>query len=123
LRENLFLADRTDYALNPFEFGQWVNYTRDWTNGTYWMIGRLATGTSLSGYLTMSLENSDGTSNELGAFTITNGLGWTTFENVFLLDTNGNKVNVTLSWQKHFAGHERGQLIAELLRAGRSDGG
>ncbi len=97
LRENLFLADRTDYALNPFEFGQWVNYTRDWSNGTYWVIGRLATGTSLSGYLTLSLVNlDDDTTNELGTFTITNGLGWTTFENVFLLDTNGNKANVML---------------------------
>jgi hypothetical protein len=111
LRENLFLADRTDYELNPFEFGQWVNYTRNWTNGTYWIIGRLATGTSLSGYLTMTLENSDGTSNELGAFTVTNGLGWTTFQNVFLLDTNGNKVNVTLSGKSTLQVTSGGNLL------------
>jgi hypothetical protein len=96
LRENLFLADRTDYEINPFEANQWVNYTRDFTNGTYWVIGRLATGSSLSGFLTLSVINSDDTTNALGTFTITNGLGWTTFENVFLLDANGNKANVTL---------------------------
>ncbi len=96
LRENLFLADRTDYELNPFENDVWVNYTRDFTNGTYWIIGRLATDINLSGYLTMS-EVTDNTTNELGTFTVTNGLGWTTFENVFLLDTNGNKANVTLN--------------------------
>jgi hypothetical protein len=96
LRENLFQADRTDYELNPFNYGEWVNYTRDFTNGTYWIIGRLATDIGLSGTLTMSVVNPDSTHTLLGSFSITNGLGWTAFENVFLLDTNGNKANVTL---------------------------
>jgi hypothetical protein len=111
LRENLFLAERTDYELNPFDFGQWVNYTRDWTNGTYWMIARLATGTSLSGYLTVSEGNGDGTTNEIGTFTVTNGLGWTTFENVFLLDTNGNRANVTLDGKSTLQVTSGGNLL------------
>ncbi|HUD48535.1 MAG TPA: carbohydrate-binding protein [Candidatus Baltobacteraceae bacterium] len=93
LRENLFLADRTDYEINPFDPGDWVNYTRDFTNGTYWMIARVATG--ING--TLSVVNIDSPNTPLGSFTLTNGLGWTTFENVFLLDTNGNKVNLTLN--------------------------
>jgi hypothetical protein len=114
LRENLFLADRTDYALNPFEFGQWVNYTRDWSNGTYWVIARLATGTSLSGYLTMSEVISD-TTNELGTFTIPNGQGWTSFENIFLLDTNGNKVNVTLNGKATLQVTSGGNLLPNFF--------
>jgi hypothetical protein len=94
LRENLFLADRTDYAINPFDGTEWVDYTRDFTNGTYWVIGRLASGTT-PGSLTMSVVNG-GTPTELGTFTINNAPGWTTFENVFLIDTNGNKANVKL---------------------------
>jgi hypothetical protein len=115
LRENLFLADRTDYELNPFEFDQWVNYTRNWTNGTYWVIARLATGTSLSGFLTMSEGNGDGTTNELGTFTITNGLGWTTFQNIFLLDTNGNKVNVTLNGKSTLQVTSGGNLLPNFF--------
>jgi hypothetical protein len=114
LRENLFLADRTDYEINPFIINQWVNYTRDFTNGTYWIIGRLATDMSLSGYLTMS-EVADNTTNELGTFTITNGLGWTTFENVFLLDTNGNKANVTLNGKTTLQVTSGGNLLPNFF--------
>jgi hypothetical protein len=114
LRANLFLADRTDYEINPFEYGEWVNYTRDFTNGTYWIIGRLATDISLSGYLTMSEMTADAT-NELGTFTITNGLGWTTFENVFLLDTNGNKANVTLNGKTTLQVTSGGNLLPNFF--------
>jgi hypothetical protein len=92
-RENLFLADRTDYEINPFDMGDWVNYTRDFTNGIYWMIARVATG--ING--TLTLVNVANFETPLGTFTVTNGLGWTTFQNVFLLDANGNKVNLTLN--------------------------
>jgi hypothetical protein len=114
LRANLFLADRTDYEINPFDGGQWINYTRDFTNGTYWIIGRLATDINLSGYLTMSMV-SDGATNELGTFTITNGLGWTSFENVFLLDTNGNKVNVTLNGKTTLQVTSGGNLLPNFF--------
>jgi len=93
LRANLFLADRTDYEINPFDTGDWVNYTRDFTNGVYWMIARVATG--ING--TLTAVNVADFSTPLGTFTVSNGLGWTTFQNVFLLDANGNKVNVTLN--------------------------
>jgi hypothetical protein len=92
-RENLFLADRTDYEINPFDMGDWVNYTRDFTTGIYWMIARVATG--ING--TLTVVNLADFSTPLGTFTVTNGLGWTTFQNVFLLDANGNKVNLTLN--------------------------
>jgi len=33
-----------DYRIDPFQGDEWVNYTRDWSNGTYWVVARLATG-------------------------------------------------------------------------------
>ena len=99
-----------------------MNYTRDLTNGTYWVIGRLATDINLSGSLTMSVVNPDTTLTKLGAFTNTNGLGWTTFENLFAGYQRQQSKRET-EWQNHFAGGELGQLIAELLRAGRRRSG
>ncbi len=97
LRKNLVVANRLDYRIDPFIFSEWINYTRDWSNGTYWVLGRLATGEGLSGTLTLSKVNPDTTTTDLGTFTIDNGLGWTTYQNVFLKDTNGNLANVTLN--------------------------
>lgn len=115
LRENLFLADRTDYELNPFEQGEWANYTRDFTNGTYWIIGRLATDIGLSGSVTASVVNSDGSTTELGTFSIKGGQGWTTFENVYLLDTNGNKANVTLNGKTTLRMTSGGNLLPNFF--------
>jgi len=96
-RPNLAAAGRPDYAINPLDGGEWINYTRDWPSGTYWVLARLATDITLSGDLTLSLVNPDLSTTELGTFTISPyGLGYTTFENVFLLDTNGNIANITL---------------------------
>ena len=103
LRPNLFAAGRTDYAINPFNStgsfvgSEWVNYTRDWPNSTNWIIARLSTGIGLSGSLTLSLVNPDTTTTNLGTFTINGGLGWSTFEYVYLQDAHGNNVNVILN--------------------------
>ena len=97
LRKNLVQANRLDYRIDPFQGGEWMNYTRDWSNGTFWVIGRLATGEGLTGTLTLSLVDSNAATTDLGTFTIASGLGWTTFENVFLKDTNNNLAIVTLN--------------------------
>ena len=115
LRLNLVLADRTDYEINPFDSGEWVNYTRDWTNGTYWVIGRLATDIGLSGSLTLSVLNPDSSTTDLGTFTIASGRGWTAFENVFLLDTNGNKANVTLQGKTTLRVTSGGNLLPNFF--------
>jgi len=115
LRVNLFAADRTDYEINPFDYGEWVNYTRDWTNGTYWMIARLATDIGLGGSLTLSVVNPGSSNTPLGTFSITNGLGWTTFENVFLLDTNGNKSKVTLNGKTTLQVTSGGNLLPNFF--------
>ncbi|SPE50665.1 conserved exported hypothetical protein [Verrucomicrobia bacterium] len=98
-RKNLAAAGRPDYKIDPFVgspgTGEWVNYTRDWPSGTYWIMGRLAS--ALSGSLDLSLVNPDQSTTDLGTFTITNGPGWTTYQDVLLRDTNGNIANITLS--------------------------
>jgi hypothetical protein len=96
LRPNLFAAGRTDYAINPFNPDEWVNYTRDWPNSTNWVVARLATDVDYSGTLTLSQITLTATNN-LGTFTIASGLGWTTFEYVYLKDTNGNNANIILN--------------------------
>jgi hypothetical protein len=99
-RPNLAAAGRLDYCINPFVgspggASEWINYTRtNWPTGTFWIIGRLAT--ALSGSVSLSVVNPDTSTTQLGTFTINNGPGWTTYQNVFLRDTNGNIVNVTL---------------------------
>src|ERR1019366_4444804 len=85
-----------DYRIDPFNQGMWLNYTRNWPNSTNWVIGRLSTDIGLSGSLTLSQITLTAT-NDLGTFTIANGLGWSTFENVYLKDTNGNNANIILN--------------------------
>jgi hypothetical protein len=97
LRKNLFQAGRLDYCINPFNFSDWVNYTRVWLDSTNWVIARLATDVGFSGSLTLSRVNPDTTTTDLGTFTIASGRGWSAFDNVYLKDTNGNNANIILN--------------------------
>src|ERR1019366_10567489 len=58
-RKDHVLAGVFDYRIDPFNQGMWLNYTRDWPNGTYWVIGRLSTDVGLNGSLTLSVVNPD----------------------------------------------------------------
>ena len=95
-RKNFFEAGVTDYKIDPFNYGEWVNYTRDWPNSTNWIIARLATDVGFSGSLTLSQITSTAT-NDLGTFTLASGHGWTTYDNIYLKDTNGNNANIVLN--------------------------
>jgi hypothetical protein len=98
-RKDHYTAGVLDYRIDPFNGGEWVNYTHDWPNGTYWVVGRLSTDISPPGpaTLTLSKVNPDTSTTDLGTFTVLNGLGYGTFQNVFLKDTNGNNAAVTLN--------------------------
>jgi hypothetical protein len=103
LRPNLFAAGATDYKIDPFNGtggsfvdSEWVNYTRDWPNSTNWIIARLATDIDKSGSLLLSQITPTATNN-LGTFTINGGLGYTTYEYVYLKDASGNNVTVILN--------------------------
>src|ERR1019366_3098190 len=95
-RKDHVLAGVFDYRIDPFNQGMWLNYPRNWPNSTNWVIGRLSTDIGLSGSLTLSQITLTAT-NDLGTFTIASGLGWTTYKNVYLKDTNGNNANVILN--------------------------
>src|SRR5207245_568736 len=61
-RKDHYLAGVLDYRIDPFNGinggdSEWLNYTRDWSNGTFWVVGRLTTDISLSGTLTLSRVN------------------------------------------------------------------
>jgi hypothetical protein len=110
-RPNLSAAGRTDYCINPFNSTEWVNYTRDWPNSTNWIIARLATDVGLSGSVTLSMVNPDLTTTNLGTFTINGGLGWTTYEFVYLKDTKGNNANVILNGRETLQVTSGGNLL------------
>jgi hypothetical protein len=117
LRPNLFAAGVTDYKIDPFNGtggsyvgSEWVNYTRDWPNSTNWVIGRLATDIGKSGTLLLSQITPTATNN-LGTFTINGGLGYTTYEYVYLKDTNGNNVNVVLNGKETLRVTSGGNLL------------
>ncbi len=115
LRKNLFVAGRRDYRIDPFIASEWLNYTRDWPHSTNWVVGRLATGEGLSGTLTLSKVNPDTSTTDLGTFTITSGRGWSTFDNVYLKDTNGFLVNVVLNGKETLRVTSGGNLLPNFF--------
>jgi len=122
-RKDHVLAGVFDYRIDPFNYGMWLNYTRDWSNSTYWVIGRLSTDVGLNGSLTLSVVNPDTTTTDLGTFTINGGLGWSTFQNVYLQDTNGNNALVTLNGKQTLRVTSGGNLLANffMLVAAQAD--
>jgi hypothetical protein len=123
LRKDHVVAGVSDYRIDPFNTGEWLNYTRDWPKGTYWIIGRLSTDIGLSGAVDLSLVNADSTTTDLGTFSIANGRGWTAFDNVYLKDTNGNNVAVTLNGKATLRVTSGGNLLPNFfaLVAGQID--
>jgi hypothetical protein len=114
-RPNLAAAGRSDYRIDPFIGSEWLNYTRDWSSNTYWIYARLATGDGLSGTLILSLVNADATTTDLGTFSIDNGRGWTSYDNVPLLDTNGSMVNVPLNGKATLRVTSGGNLLPNFF--------
>jgi hypothetical protein len=127
-RKDHYLAEVFDYRIDPFVGVQggdsmWLNYTRDWSNGTYWVIGRLSTDVGLNGTLTLSVVNPGPTTTDLGTFTINGGHGWSTFENVYLKDINGNNALVTLNGNQTLRLTSGGNLLPNffMLVAAQAD--
>ena len=122
-RKDHYLAGVFDYRIDPFNGGMWLNYTRDWPNSTNWVIGRLSTDVGLSGLLTLSVVNPDTSTTDLGTFTINGGLGWSTFQNVYLKDTNGNNALVTLNGKQTLRVTSGGNLLPNffMLVAAQAD--
>jgi hypothetical protein len=95
-RKDHYLAGVFDYRIDPFNSGMWLNYTRDWSNGTYWVVGRCSSGLS-PGLITLSVVNPDTTTTDLGTFALTNGTDWSAFQDLYLKDSNGINAVVALT--------------------------
>ncbi len=113
-RKDHVLAGVYDYRIDPLNSGMWLNYTRDWSNSTYWVIGRLSTDIGLSGSLTLSVVNG-GLTTDLGTFTINGGLGWSSFQNVYLKDNSGNIAVVPINGRQTLRLTSGGNLLPNFF--------
>jgi hypothetical protein len=114
-RKDHVVAGANDYRIDPFNGGDWLNYTHTWPAGSYWVVGRLSTDIGLAGTLTLSTVNPDTTTTDLGTFTITSGRGWTAFDYVLLKDTNGNNAVVTLNGKSTLRVTSGGNLLPNFF--------
>ena len=89
---------KTDYNIGFFGGGSWVNYTRHYPAGTYYVWGRFAEGSvnteATLSQLTSGYGTSSQTLNPVGTFFIPSSGGWATWEWAPLVDGNGNLVKV-----------------------------
>jgi len=91
-----------EFNIGWFNTGDWLNYTRTYPSGNFNVWGRLAGGGGAFSGTTLSRVTSGvGTSNQvtqvLGSFADSNPAGWQTYHWVPMLDTNGNRVTVSLN--------------------------
>ena len=122
LRPTLAAANRTDYRIDPFDGGEWVNYTRDWPHSTNWVIARVSANISQPGSLTLSVVNPDTSTTDLGTFSFT-GQGYSAFENVYLKDTNNNNAVIILNGKQTLRITSGGAALPNffMLVAGQAD--
>ncbi len=100
-RQQFITAGIPDSQVGFFAAGNWLNYTKTFPSGTYYIYGRLAEGAGGTGTASLSVvTNGWGTSTQgtmqLGNFSFT-GSGWSSFVYVPLTDNNGNPIAVTLN--------------------------
>ncbi|MGC9944695.1 MAG: carbohydrate-binding protein, partial [Verrucomicrobiota bacterium] len=89
---------KTDYSIGFFGNGSWVNYTRHYPVGTYYVWGRFAEGSTATevtiSQLTSGYGTSLQTSNSLGTFYVPDTGGWSTWGWSILVDAAGNPLKV-----------------------------
>ncbi|HTJ00570.1 MAG TPA: hypothetical protein VL527_16940 [Dongiaceae bacterium] len=94
-----FTSGGTDYSVGSFGPGSWMNFTRNYPAGTYYVIGRFAEGAGTTHATLAQVTNGRGTTNQvlnpLGTFTIP-AVGWSSWGWQPLLNDSGKQVKVTL---------------------------
>jgi len=98
-RPQFAAVGKTDYKGEFVENGTWMNYTRHFPSGTYYVYGTFTSGNSANTSATLSKVTSSAsspgqTTSLLGTFIIPVS-GWGTFSGDFLTDVSGNPVKVT----------------------------
>ena len=93
-----YATGKTDYNIGFFGSGSWVNYTRHYPAGVYYVWGRFAEGSTTTeatlSQLTSGYGTSSQTTNLVGTFFIPPSGGWSTWEWVQLKDDAANLVKV-----------------------------
>ncbi|MGA2245704.1 MAG: lamin tail domain-containing protein, partial [Verrucomicrobiota bacterium] len=93
-----FSSGGIDYNIGFFGSRSWVNYTRHYPAGTYYVEGRFAEGTTNTEAVFSQLASGHGTSaqtsNVLGTFFIPPTGGWSNWRWTTLTDTNDHPVKL-----------------------------
>ncbi|HXC36835.1 MAG TPA: hypothetical protein VNV43_13235, partial [Candidatus Acidoferrales bacterium] len=99
-RPQFIAAGKIDYKADYVEYGTWMNYTRHYPAGSYYVYGTFTEGGALTSATLSTVTSSPTTSNQttvpLGTF-ILPVVGWGTFEYVKLTDASNNPVIVTFT--------------------------
>jgi len=104
LRQKYVVAQQTDPSIQDYDIGwfngsEWINFTRTYPTGTFNIWARMSSPGGSA--LTLSrVTNGWGTASQstenLGTFTLVNGLGWGTYSWVPMTDPAGNLIQVTM---------------------------
>jgi hypothetical protein len=90
-----------DYNVGWTETGEWLNYTRSFPPGKYFVYGRLSSGVSGSFAPTLAKVAGATTSNQtstlLGSFKGDTGHGWQNYDFIPLTDAQSKRIVVSLS--------------------------
>jgi len=82
-----------NYDVGWWVAGQWMNFTRTYPAGNYWVYGRLAAGGAYQAQLSLVTPTA---TNLLGNFT-GQGRGWTLYDYAPLLDVNGQRATINIA--------------------------
>ena len=93
-------AGTNDYNLGWFTAGEWVNFTRHFPPGNYYVYGRFARGTGTNAAPVLSRVTSGvgtpvQTTEDMGSFSV-DSHGWGSYAYVLLRDGSGNPVKLQL---------------------------
>jgi hypothetical protein len=91
-------AGTNDYNLGWFTVGEWVNFTRPYPAGNYYVYGRFARGTGTNAAPVLSRVTSGvgtevQTTVDIGSFSV-DSHGWGSYAYVLLKDASGNPVQL-----------------------------
>ncbi|HWW01470.1 MAG TPA: hypothetical protein VNZ64_17365 [Candidatus Acidoferrum sp.] len=81
-----------NYDIGWLVGGQWMNYTRTYPAGNYFVYGRFAGGAAFQSQLDQITAT---VTNRLGMFS-SQGRGWTSYDWTQLVDTNGQRSTISL---------------------------
>ncbi len=91
----------SDFDAGGWQVGMWLNYTRNYPAGRFYVYGRLAGSGAFSGTTLSIVTNGVGSTNQsatlVGSFADANPAGWQVYHWVPMLDTNNQAAILTLT--------------------------